>query len=130
MLGPKRLPYDSDEGVPAGYHVESHLKLGLLITGAILTGIGLIGVVAIEASTNSHSEVSGYNHLGAIVWGTLFMGPGLPLLIVGLASPKKELVRNGGDSEEGSLKPKRPPILVGVSTDHRGGGMLTIGKAF
>jgi len=90
-LGPQRMPYESDDPIPTGYHVESHPRLGLLISGSILTGIGVLGIVAFDLQGDvTSSDRAAFD----IVFGSLFLGPGLPLLIVGLASSRKDLVRD------------------------------------
>ncbi|MEO7109298.1 MAG: hypothetical protein ABI183_02575 [Polyangiaceae bacterium] len=121
VIGPERVDYDADEPIPTGYHVESHYRLGLLITGAILTGIGLLGIVAYDAQ----GDVTGDDRVAFdVVFGALFMGPGLPLLIVGLASPRKQLVRD----DVSLLQPiydavgihgKAPPVFLGVTPPFR-----------
>ena len=117
ILGPERLDYDSDEPIPNGYHVEKHYRLGLLITGAILTGVGLLGMIAYDAQDGvTSSDRVAFD----VVFGTLFLGPGLPLFIVGLAAPRKELVRDDMSLIQplydlAGVRKKAPPVFVGVN---------------
>lgn len=116
VIGPERVDYDADDPIPTGYHVEKHYRLGLLITGAILTGIGLLGIVAYDAQ----GDVTGDDRVAFdVVFGALFMGPGLPLLIVGLASPRKQLVRDDVSLlqpiyDAAGIHGKAPPVFLGV----------------
>jgi hypothetical protein len=129
VIGPERVDYDADEPIPTGYHVEKHYRLGLLITGAILTGIGLLGIVAYDAQ----GDVTGSDRVAFdVVFGTLFMGPGLPLLIVGLASPRKQLVRDDVSLlqpiyDVAGIHGKAPPVFVGV--DARPAHQTAAGRA-
>ena len=135
-VAPETLPYDSNQPIPAGYHVEKKVRLGLLIPGAVLTGIGLFGIVGFEASSHtSREDKTAFD----VVWGLLFLGPGLPLLLVGLLSPKKYLQRDSSQasrhaSDTASLwsvpSPEKQPFYVGFSPTKQGGGLLTIGRQF
>ncbi|HEX7664761.1 MAG TPA: hypothetical protein VF407_09625 [Polyangiaceae bacterium] len=108
--GPERMPYSDDDDIPKGYHVEKRARLGLIITGAILTGIGAIGIVAFDVQ----DHVTGSERVAFdVVWGSLFMGPGLPLLIVGLATSNKSLVRDDLGTAK-LVKPKAPPFFFSV----------------
>jgi hypothetical protein len=117
IIGPERVDYDADDPIPAGYHVEKHYRLGLLITGAILTGIGVLGIVAYDAQ----GDVNGNDRVAFdVVFGALFMGPGLPLLIVGLASPRKQLVRDDVSLlqpiyDAAGIHGKAPPVFLGAN---------------
>jgi hypothetical protein len=133
-LGPQRMEYETDDPVPAGYHVEKHPRLGLLISGSILTGIGVLGIVAFDAQR----DVTGSDRLGFdIVFGSLFLGPGLPLLIVGLASSRKELVRDDISLIQPIYKAlggqgKAPPVFMGVDVlpNHQNHKSLSLGFRF
>lgn len=128
FYGPAKMPYDDDDPIPPGYHVESHKKLGLLITGAILTGIGTLGIVAYDLQ----NHVTGDERVAFdLVWGAIWLGPGVPLLLVGLLSNSKQLVRD----DVGALHLKLPgadkptPIFLGIDPhkDHPG---LKLGFTF
>jgi len=109
--GPETLPYEDDESVPPGYHVKEKVRLGPLIAGSVLTAIGLIGIVGFETGNGT----SGERTAGATVWGLLFLGPGLPLLLVGLLSRSKSLVRD--DVAAAGAPPQRPaPWFVGIES--------------
>ena len=138
FVGPDTMAYDEDKPIPPGYHVQEKSRTGLLITGAILTGIGVIGVGAFEADKSGKSGSSRTaDDAYALLWGLCFLGPGVPLLIVGLASKKKVLRRD--NSDEGMSKPADPsrreramlPVDVGFRVDPKhGGGVLMLGKTF
>jgi len=124
---PDTMRYDEEQPVPAGYHVESKPRLGLLITGAVLSGIGLFGIVAIEASTGTRREDK---NVFDVLLGLVFLGPGLPLLLVGLLSPKKQLRRDSAQALWNSPLPDKQPFYVGFGPAKNGGGLLTIGRQF
>ncbi|MBK7397652.1 MAG: hypothetical protein IPJ34_15495 [Myxococcales bacterium] len=101
------LSYDPEQPVPSGYHVEERPRLGLIISGAVLTGIGAGFVAygfgqrseerdktaALRANDPTYQGSAG--HAGSsmsFVFGGVFAAVGLPLLIVGLSSKKKVLV--------------------------------------
>jgi len=107
--GPETLPYEGDDVIPPGYHVKSKVRLGPLIAGSVLTAIGLVGIAAIASGDGSGRTI------GATVWGVLFLGPGVPLLLVGLVSRSKSLVRDDVEAA-GLTAPKAPPWFVGVET--------------
>lgn len=125
-VGPASMPYNSDYPPPAGYHVEKKLRLGLLITGAILTGLGALFITAIQVSHGTDTGKS----VGSIAVGVLFLGPGIPLLLVGALAPKKVLVRD--DLGEAKLKlGPLPPMTVGVQPHAKeGGGSLILSGSF
>lgn len=90
---PEKLPYDPDTPIPPGYELVEKTRLGLLIPGAILTGIGLL-LVGAGGYYAARGRGSGdFNGL-AIVVGVGCLLPGIPLFIIGLVSKKKELVRD------------------------------------
>ncbi|MBL8718034.1 MAG: hypothetical protein JNL79_18790 [Myxococcales bacterium] len=101
------LSYDPEQPVPMGYHVEERPRLGLLITGAALTGVGasLVAYGFVQRSderdqaaalrANDPTYQGSAGHAGSsvsFVFGGIFAAVGLPLLIVGLSSKKKVLV--------------------------------------
>ena len=119
FYGPEKMPYEDGDPVPPGYHVESHKKLGLLITGAILTGIGAAGILAYDLGNHTSDEKEGFD----ILWGLVFLGPGIPLLLVGLISNPQQLVRNDVGKLELPKPVTRPsPFFVSVDPrrDHTG----------
>ena len=101
------LSYDPEQPVPSGYHVEERPRLRLIISGAVLTGIGA-GFVAYgfgqrseerdqtaALRANDPTYQGSVGHAGSsisFVFGGIFAAVGLPLLIVGLSSKKKVLV--------------------------------------
>jgi hypothetical protein len=126
-VGPATMPYNSDYPPPAGYHVEKKLRLGLLITGAILTGLGALFITAIQVSKGSDTGKS----IGSIAVGVVFLGPGIPLLLVGALAQKKVLVRDDlGEEAKLKLGPL-PPMSVGVQPHGKeGGGSLILSGSF
>lgn len=119
FYGPEKMPYEDGEPIPQGYHVESHKKLGLLITGAILTGIGAAGILAYDLGNHTGDEKEGFD----ILWGLVFLGPGLPLLLVGLIANPQQLVRNDVGKLELPKPASRPsPFFMSVDPrkDHAG----------
>jgi len=127
-LAPETMPYDSDKPIPTGYHLETKPRLGPLIAGSILSGIGLFGIVAMESSNSQRDTKNTFD----VVWGLLFFGPGLPLLLVGLLSPKKYLRHDATSSNAfwNLPSPSKPPLYVGFGPTKDGGGLLTIGRQF
>ncbi|WP_394848744.1 hypothetical protein LZC95_14970 [Pendulispora brunnea] len=127
-LAPETMPYDSDKPIPAGYHLETKPRLGPLISGSILSGIGLFGIVAMESSDTHRDTKTAFD----VVWGLLFFGPGLPLLLVGLLSPKKYLRHDAAAANAFWNLPSstKPPLYVGFGPTKDGGGLLTIGRQF
>ncbi|MGH7282795.1 MAG: hypothetical protein ACRELY_14820 [Polyangiaceae bacterium] len=119
FYGPEKMPYEDGEPIPQGYHVESHKKLGLLITGAILTGIGAAGILAYDLGNHTGDEKEGFD----ILWGLLFLGPGLPLLLVGIIANPQQLVRNDvGKLELPKIAPRPSPFFFSIDPrkDHAG----------
>lgn len=119
---PRTLPYESGQPVPAGYHVESGARRGPVIAGSIVLGVPYALGVSI-ASGDNFSNSSGWLVIpGLGPWLTLAMRKncdtstttycddpatrsilvldalmqtaGVALLVVGIAVPKTELVRN------------------------------------
>lgn len=123
---PDKLPYDEDRPIPAGYHVVKRPRLGMVIAGSILTGLGLVGVVAMEASDNSRAAKNTFHAL----WGLAFFGPGVPLLLVGLLAKTKELRRDDAGVWRMPAPDKPPPFYVGGGPLPQGGGMFTLGRTF
>jgi hypothetical protein len=77
----------------------------------------LLGIVAYDAQ----GDVNGNDRVAFdVVFGALFMGPGLPLVIVGLASPRKQLVRDDVSLlqpiyDAAGIHGKAPPVFLGVN---------------
>jgi hypothetical protein len=125
-VGPETMPYNSDYPPPAGYHVEKKVRLGLLITGAILTGLGLTFIAGIQLSKGNDSGKTA----GSIAVGVIFLGPGIPLLLVGAFAKRKLLVRDDLGEAKLRLGPL-PPMAVGVKPHGKeGGGSLILSGSF
>jgi len=134
---PKRLPYNEGDPVPAGYHVSTHLRTGLVVAGSVLFGVfyGLTvaGAGSVDSSDGNRLLIPVF---GPVLYGntltgdwrnfsrfflwidTLAQTAGATMLIVGVAAPKTELVRN--DLGSVHIQP-----LVG-----RGTGGLALGGSF
>jgi len=93
-LGPPEMKYRASQGIPAGYHLEERTRVGLIVPGAIMTAIGAIAVGAAVTDGASHGRMNDEDVILAAVGGGIFLGPGIPLLLVGILVPKKVLVRN------------------------------------
>ncbi len=108
-----RVIHSWDGGpIPPGYHEESHARLGLVITGACL--FGTFYLFTSMAAAISNDEGSSVNALYVPVFGPfiqagetststgafflaldgLVQAGGVTMFALGLAMPKKELVRN------------------------------------
>jgi len=112
-LGPEKLEYDEDRPIPPGYHVESSVRKGLVIGGAVTFGaVYLFNVlIAIPLTAvdddftplyvpvagpfitifTENSEGAGTTALA--IDGVVQTG-GLIMLVLGLALQKTELVRD------------------------------------
>ncbi|MGZ3423773.1 MAG: hypothetical protein ACXVEE_38275, partial [Polyangiales bacterium] len=111
--GPKRMPYNEGDPVPAGYHVSTHTRTGLVVAGSITFGV-FYGFTVAGAGSSSDSDT---NRLyipvfGPVLYGNTLNGEfagvsrfflwidalaqagGATMLLVGLLVPKTELVRN------------------------------------
>lgn len=94
------LRYDPERPVPFGYHVEERPRYGLAITGAALTSVSAVCLVAgfaeRERASTRHGESIGLGGPAILfVMGGLLGAVGLPLLVVGVSSKKKVLVSDG-----------------------------------
>lgn len=124
--GPETLEYDEDRPIPPGYHVESSVRKGLVIGGAVTFGaVYLINVlVAIPlvahdddftplyvpaagpfvTMATEQSEGAGTTVLA--IDGIVQTG-GLLMLVLGLALQKEELVRDDYYEEAVRVEPMR-----------------------
>ncbi|AUX44632.1 uncharacterized protein SOCE26_060980 [Sorangium cellulosum] len=112
--GPKVLPWKKDEPVPPGYHVETRIRKGLVISGAIVFGTVYVftAIGGGDAVAHGRSEYAALfvpcagpfltlaitrqddlETLGLVVDG-LVQITGAALLVPGLVVPKKVLVRD------------------------------------
>jgi hypothetical protein len=79
-IAPEMLRYQTGMTPPPGYHLEERPRTGMIIGGAILTGLG--AVFLISAGFAQYPGIALFFASGA---GT----PGVVLLIVGLASHRR-----------------------------------------
>lgn len=137
VTGPKRMPYHEGDPVPAGYHVDTHTRTGLVVAGSIVFGV-FYGFTVAGAGSSSNSDT---NRLyipvfGPVLYGNTLDGEfagvsrfflwidalaqagGATMLLVGLLVPKTELTRN--DIGKVHVQP-----LVGAH-----GGGLALGGSF
>lgn len=89
------LPYDPEEPVPLGYHVEKRPRYGLLITGAGLsaTAIGCFVYASSQRKEELRSKESQEfptESTSFYALGTLFTLAAVPVLLVGLT--KKQVL--------------------------------------
>lgn len=85
--------YDPDQPIPAGYHVEERGHRGLVIPGAIASGVGCLLFIGAAAQAQASSHADDWKLFAAL--GTLFAVPGVTLLTIGLSlPPRKVLVRD------------------------------------
>jgi hypothetical protein len=111
--GPKQLRYRDGDLVPSGYHVESHVRTGLVIGGSITFGVPyLLTVASASGATASDAKLCYVPVAGPILYSNTLHGDfafigqfflwmdalaqaaGATMLIVGVAAPKDVLVRN------------------------------------
>ena len=114
MSGPRTITdWDETQPVPPGYHVQQHVRTGLIVGGAVLFGT-LYLISALTAAGTSDSGSSGDNLLyvpaaGPFLQmantsssvGNVFLAidglgqcAGVAMLVYGLAAPRSILVRN------------------------------------
>src|SRR5437588_214070 len=105
-----------------------YLKDGQQIRGT-LTELRVGQSAKVRLAAGDHVSRNDKNAFD-VVWGLLFLGPGLPLLLVGLSSPKKTLRKDASDALWTSPSPDKQPFYVGFGPTRNGGGLLTIGRAF
>jgi hypothetical protein len=117
------LPYQDGHPIPNGYHVESTIREGPVIAGATTFGTGyivsvVVGAVGLKSGSNlipmfipivgpfitlGTGEVGEFNMLilgPILVLDGLLQTAGAVALTVGLASPKKVLVRGAAPAAD------------------------------
>jgi hypothetical protein len=133
---------DWDEGqpVPYGYHPETRARKGLVIPGAVVFGVAyLLSTLVASADNSSYDGGDRYNALwipvvgpfiqlgrsnnpsgnnDSLVFDGLAQTAGLTMLVLGLAYPRRILVRN----DLGSLSFAPTPMKVG--SDGTGLGLV------
>jgi hypothetical protein len=146
---PPRFPYVPGHDAPAGYHIEEHPRMGLVVAGdVVLTTSYLLSVAAAASSSNGYDRwlfvpVAGpFLDLGArlhqgcgpycdndsyevitrvvLPYAGIVQVAGAALLVSGLVFPKKEFVR---DDESTSARVPRLAswtIVPVVTAAHRG----------
>jgi hypothetical protein len=94
---PARLDYVDGGEIPPGYHVETGIRTGLVIAGAVMLGVGYGIAAGAAASTDIGDEghvlyvpvvgpfiLAGRFDYGGELGGLAFMVVGLPLILNGL----------------------------------------------
>jgi hypothetical protein len=56
VIGPWKLPYEDGQPVPPGYHVEERVRLGGVISGAILIGVPYLIGLTIASADNYEDQ--------------------------------------------------------------------------
>jgi len=129
---PPRMAFVDGTPVPAGYHVESSPRRGMIIGGAVTFGsLYVISVIAADArgsdgTTNENlkplylpvfgpllSSSKVQNGTGILILDGIGQAAGLAMVIAGVAFPKTELVRN--DVAEVHLVPTAASDREGLS---------------
>ncbi|MEJ7735671.1 MAG: hypothetical protein WKG00_41595 [Polyangiaceae bacterium] len=149
-MGPKTMPYEDGDPVPPGYHVDTHVRKGLVIGGAVTFGsvyllTALSAAVAQSAADGVGSDadeatplyipVAGpfiamgtLNAEGGGIFALALVGvaqaAGLGMFITGMAAPKTELVRN----DIGALD--KPQVRLAPVASKRGEPGLSLVGSF
>jgi hypothetical protein len=135
VQGPKKLDYDEGQPIPAGYHLRTGMRTGMVIGGGALLGAWWIVSIlsgatlgAVDDANHKHTERSAILFVPvAGPWigmstlhpdsatatfglGVLGVGQtlGAALLIAGIAIPKTELIRD----DLGKAKLTLEPVLA------------------
>jgi hypothetical protein len=95
--------------VPEGYHLEERPRTGLIVTGAVLTGIGGVFVTGAIVDQGYRGAWRDADTAAAIVGG-IFLAVGLPLLITGATTTRLVMVRNSA-----ALAPIAGPHMAGAA---------------
>ena len=131
MSGPAHMDWDDERTPPPGYHLETRVRKGLVIAGAVTFGSMYILTALTAAAINDTSSgnagvlyvpVAGpFMYLGEtgsqsgkviLVIDGLAQAAGAAMLITGLAAPKTIAVRN--DLAKVNITPVFGPGSVGV----------------
>lgn len=115
MLGPKTMDYEEGDPIPPGYHRETSIRKGLVIGGAVTFGtlylVSALTAAAVSDLSGGEDFVPLYIPVagpfvtigtsdapagGAVLLAVdgVAQAGGLAMLILGLAVPRDELVRN------------------------------------
>ncbi|HEY4116886.1 MAG TPA: hypothetical protein VGM56_03470 [Byssovorax sp.] len=148
QMGPRVMDYD-DGPIPAGYHVETRVKKGLVIAGAAVLGSfwllsALGGALAIDAGHDHDAEglfvpvagpfvalaneTAGSKHLLATVQfcyvlDGLAQSAGLLMLVGGIVFPSQKLVRDEVALDVGGTKVRFHPTPMRVGDNSVGFGL-------
>jgi hypothetical protein len=135
LSGPAVIRYREDAPTPAGYHVETRVRRGLIVGGAVPLGIMYTLSALVGAGMNDAGEGGEFlfvpvvgpflqmTQTGTSVGNTLLAIDGLTqvagaaMLVAGITVPKTVWVRN----DLGSVRVTPMPI------GHRGGGVGFVG---
>ncbi len=110
--GPKKMPYEEGQPIPAGYRVEQERRKGLIIGGSITFGVAWLAT-AIIAAFDTHREVKDVGLVPVVapflalasgkvksgdepVWlgAGLVQAGGVAMLAIGIVVKREVLVRN------------------------------------
>jgi hypothetical protein len=124
LLGPREMDYEDGDPVPAGYHVDTRIRRGLVIGGAVTFGSTYL-LTALTATAASEVDndftplfvpvvgpfitIGSANASGAGAFWLAFDGvvqsAGVTMLVIGLAAPRTVLVRDDVGRPSLSLAP-------------------------
>jgi hypothetical protein len=147
MLGPKRMDYEEGDPVPPGYHVETKMRKGLVIGGAVTFGACYLFSILTAAVADPVENIEDPNDDSFIPLYIPAAGPfitigtaqsegagtfilvvdgvaqvgGLAMFIAGLAAQSTELVRNDVGKPDIHLTP------MSVGRDIRGNSTMGLG---
>lgn len=134
--GPRVLPHEEGEPVPPGYHLDTRIRKGLVIGGAVTFGVMYLITAFTGALLDSADELAGNTNMfvplyvpavgpfiaigttGATAGGAFMLAldgvvqcGGLAMGIAGIAAPQSIIVRNDADVSKPSFKVT--PMAVG-----------------
>ena len=147
MLGPKKMDYEEGDPIPPGYHVDTKIRKGLVIGGAVTFGVCYLFSALFASTLESANDALGSSNDDYVPLYIPVVGPfitigsaqsegagtfllvidgiaqagGLAMFIAGLAAPSSELVRN----DIGDLDINLTPMMVGK--DYRGNSTMGLG---
>jgi len=110
---PETLPYEPNQPIPVGYHVETS-RAGpvlLIVGGILLAAAGTVTLMGISAANSNDADSRDLGH-GIEALGFIGMSVALPLVIVGAVIPRRVLQRN----ETTALRVRLAPRLAGGAT--------------
>jgi len=133
MLGPRTMDYEDGDAVPQGYHVETRMRKGLLIGGAVTFGsvylLTALTAASIDSAKTGNDDfkplyipvagpfitigTAGSEGVGTfvLILDGIAQSGGLLMAVLGIAAQRTMLVRNDVES-----KVTVSPMLVGKNS--------------